>query len=182
MGLLSVGSELLPDGSYGVGIAVGDDRAFVLDREQAVAYAVACIARATEADHITALMRLLMSLEVGLSSEQTAAFVSETLDGDNGEHRATAPLQFMPGVSGARAGDDYRAAILVGLDEEPVGQMDPEALRLHGTGVLSCLALADLDAGLHRALREDLGLPERVARLLVSSLLQHMPRPPDDAA
>jgi hypothetical protein len=77
---LWVRSELLPDGSYGVGLSVGEDHAWALTREQAIGYAVACIARATEAEHDAALHRLLIGT-VGLDDATARAVV-----GDLGEH------------------------------------------------------------------------------------------------
>ena len=178
---LWVRSEVMPDGTYGVGITVEADHAFALNRDQAIAYAVACIARATEADHDTAVMRLLVN-HLGMPAKLAAEFITGDLRPDRpDEHKATEPLQFSVAIGRARhprpdAGS-YVPLLMMQHDGEDVGQLAPADLREHATAVLSALAAADLDANLHRCLVSTLGLDDDRARAVVGSLAEHMPEP-----
>jgi hypothetical protein len=180
---LWVRSELLPDGTYGVGISVEADTAFVLDREQAVAYAVACFARATEADHDTAIMRLLTA-EVGVPNEVAAQVVQNDLRPDRPDDHATDPLRFIPAVGRAKYPRPNAGAFIpilaMQLNGDQVGQLTPADLRDHGGAVLDVLAAADLDAALHRALVGTVGLDDDKARSVVGELSHHLsePEPP----
>ena len=80
---LWVRSEVLPDGSYAVGLSVGGDRAWTLTRDAAVAYAVACFARATQAEHDAAVFSLLV--KIVLSKQVAAAMIMKEIRPDRPE-------------------------------------------------------------------------------------------------
>lgn len=174
---LWVQSELMPDGTYGVGITVGQDRAFILNRDEAVAYATACFASATEADHDTAVMRLLTK-EIGTDITTAGQFVVE-LRPDRPDIKATEPLRFYVALGRAKhprpdAGE-FIPMLLMYLEKKQVGELTPADLRGHAAGVLNVLAAADLDANLRRRLMAAVGIPEEQARVFVESLADHMP-------
>ena len=90
---LCVRSEVLPVGGYGVSISVGQDRAWVLTRARAIAYAAACVAQATTAEHDCAVYGLLVD-QMGLDESTAGAFVlQDLLPNRPTEHiDATAPI------------------------------------------------------------------------------------------
>jgi hypothetical protein len=163
-------SEVMPDGSYGVGINVGADRAWTLDPSQAVAYAVACVTRATEAEHDAAVFAAMQA--AGLDQKAAAMFIVKDLRPDRpSDHSATEPLQFHTAL-GLKAGP----FIKMDLDGELAGEMTPGDLIDHAMGVLKTLAAADLDAALKRTLSGSVGLDDDRARAVVGLLAQHWPR------
>lgn len=166
---LWVRSEVMPDGTYGVAVNVGADRVWPLDREQAVAYAVACYARATEAEHDAAVFGLL-TRGVGMDRETAAAFLVHDLRPDRPEnHTATEPVQYLPSVG------ERGPFLRMFLDGAQVGEMSCADLRDHAAAALNCLAAADLDAAAHRALTGSIGLDDARAREFVSSLAEYWP-------
>jgi hypothetical protein len=163
----------LPDGRYGVGISVGDDVAWVLSREQAVAYVVVCVERATQADHDTATFRLLV--DIGLPEDKAAAFLAEDIRQDRAVDNApTSPLVFVPAVG------QKGPFLHMRLDTEDVGQLTPADLRDHALSVLDVLAVVELDAALRRALVGLVGLDDARAHAVVGGLAKFWPksRPP----
>ncbi|MPZ66238.1 MAG: hypothetical protein GEU83_12215 [Pseudonocardiaceae bacterium] len=175
---LWVRSEVMPDGSYGVGVSVEGDYAFSLNRDQAVAYAVACFTRATEADHDTAVLRLLT--QVGVPAKHAGQVVANDLRPDRpDEHTDTQPLRFTVAVGRAKhprpdAGQ-FIPLLFLHLHDREIGQLTPSDLRDHGAAVLNVLAAADLDAALHRALTGTVGLDDDRARAIVGDLANHIP-------
>lgn len=176
---LWVRSEVMPDGTYGVGLNVGADRSWALNRDQAVAYAVACFARATEVEHDTAVMRLLTG-KLGIPAETAGQVIVRDLRPDRpGAHDATKPLRFLGQIGRAKhprpdAGQ-YVPMLAMELDGKQVGQLTPTDLRDHAAAVLNVIEAADLDAGLLRALTGPFGLDEDRARAVVGDLANHWP-------
>lgn len=167
---LWVRSEVMPNGTYGVALNVGEDRAWALDRDQAVAYAVACFARATEAEHDAAVLALL--LHIGLDLREAAMTLAKDVRPDRPvDHSATEPLHFEVGI-GKRVGPFVKML----LDGRQVGELTPADLRDHAAGVLNVIAAADLDANLHRVLVGVMGVDDGRARGFVDSLQQHWPK------
>jgi uncharacterized membrane protein len=168
---LWVRSEVLPDGTYGVGLNVGPDRAWALNRDQAIAHAVGCFARATEAEHDAAVFALLQ--QIGLDERlAVATLVNDLRPNRPDDHSSTAPLQFTVGLR--RVGP----FLYMALDGRAIGELTPHELRGHAIGVLTALAAADLDANLRRALVGQYGLDDARARDVVASLEKHWPTDP----
>lgn len=166
---LWVRSELLPNGTYGVGLSVGEDRAWVLTRDQAVAYAVACFARATEAEHDAATFALLR--HIGIKERDAAEVIVKDIRPSRPvDHTATEPLHFIVQF-GLRAGP-YLRMRLGGRD---AGELTTADLRDHAAAVLQVLAAADLDANLRRVLVGQFGLDDATARGVVGELAEHWP-------
>lgn len=142
------------------GLNVGEDRAWALTRDQAVAYAVACSTRATEAEHDAAVLGLLQ--HVGLDLHDAVQVLAKDVRPDRpDDHSATTPLAFTVGI-GKQVGP-FLKMLLDGRQTE------------HAAGVLNILAVADLDANLHRALTGVMGVDAQRARGLVETLLEHWP-------
>lgn len=181
---LWVRSEVMSDGTYGVGLNVGADRSWVLNRDEAVAYTVACFARATEVEHDTAVMRLLTG-KLGLPAKEAGQLIVKDLIPDRlDSFYVTKPLRFTGVIGRAKhprpdAGQ-YVPLLGMELDGQGVGQLTPADLRDHAAAVLNVIAAADLDAGLVRALVGTVGIDEQRARAVVEDLANHWPeqRPP----
>lgn len=181
---LWVRSDLMPDGTYGVAISVGADRSWTLNLDQAVAYAVACHARATEVEHDTAVLRLLTDT-LGIPAKTASQVIVSDLRPDRPDAQdATKPLRFTGAIGRAKyprpdAGA-YIPLLMMELDGTQVGQLTPADLRDHATGVLNVIAAADLDAALLRALTGTFDIDEDRARAVVEDLANHWPeqRPP----
>ena len=90
---LCVQSDVLPDGSYGVSVALGQDHCWALDRECSVNYAVMCFRRATEAEHDVAVYRLL-TRELGLPQEYAIGLIATTVRGRKLGDVPGIPLRF----------------------------------------------------------------------------------------
>lgn len=169
---LWVRSELLPTGVYGVGISVGPDRAWTLTPDRAVAYAVACFARAAEAQHNVALINALCA--TGITYPDALSMVTHDLSPDRTvDQAATAPLRLEPAV-GRRTGGPLLPLLVLEVDGQRLGEVPVAALAEHAAAVLQVLRIADLDAGVVRALR-GMGVDEPHARALVDSMGAHWP-------
>lgn len=167
-------SEAMPDGSYGVAVTVGADFTMSLDRDQATAYAAACVAQATAAEHATAVMRLLIE-KLGFDDGQASVlFVGQLRERYTAEQPATGPLQFVPTIGRAKHPRPDAGAFVplieMRLHDQTIGQISPAELRHHATGALSALAAADLDDQLRLALVEHVGVTDDIARNTVHSL------------
>lgn len=179
---LTVLSETMPDGTYGVSITVGEDRAFTLARDAAVAYAVSAFATATEAEHDLAVLRLLTTgapTGIGMPRALAAEFMVKDIRPDRPDHRATEPLRFVVAIGQARVphvdAGEFQSAVRIRLAGLEVGYVSPDELREHASGVLNALAAVDLDASLHRCLVAQVGLSDDHARGIVGSLSEFMP-------
>lgn len=172
---LWVRSDVMPDGTYGVALNIGEDRSWPLDRHQAIRYAVACYARATEVEHDAAVFSLLTS--IGVPQEAAAQVLASDLRPDRPEqHDDTLPLEFV-GALGRRRGTGEIVPLLnIALDGQPAGELTPADLTDHAGGVLKALAAADLDAALHRTLVGVVGVPDGTARGMVDALAEHWPQ------
>lgn len=174
---LWVRSDVLPSGAYGVTINIGDDHAWTLTPDAAIAYAATCVRRATEVEHDAAVISL--TTHIGIPLKHAARLVTDDLRPNRPlDHTATEPLQILP-VLGARTGPHLRLR----LRGEPAGEVTPADLIDHAVGVLRVLAAADLDAVLRRTLVGQYGLDEQRARATVATLADHWPeqRPPRTA-
>lgn len=164
---LWVYSDVAPDGTFVVTVSAGPDAAVTLDRDGAVAYAVALIDVAGRAEYDAAVLRQLG--HAGLSEDATLPFVRE-LRADRPPPAATfGPLRFEPIVSHRTR--EPIVEIHVGEGPDRYG-MSPDAARGHATHVLDVLAVADLDAAYLRRLRLT-GLEDDRARAVVEDLGKH---------
>jgi hypothetical protein len=176
---LWVRSDVMPDGSYGVAVSVGADFARTLDRDEAIAYAIACFARATEVEHDTAVLRLLVN-RLGLGPKDAGQVVANDLRPDRPDvHDATEPIRFSGMIGRARhprpdAGE-FIPLLGMQLHGKDVGQLTPADLRDHAAAVFNCLSAADLDAALHRVLIGKIGVDDERARAVIGSLAEHWP-------
>lgn len=171
-------SATMPDGNYGLSIEFGNDRAIVLDRAAALAYAEACCHQAATADHGAAVVRLLIE-RLGTPAEDAATFVRTNLVPNTSTAAATGPARFIATVGRAKhprpdAGT-YIGRIRLHYEGVEQGWIEPAELRTHATDVLTALAMTELDTQLLRTLVDVIGLDEPRARHVVHDLIEFMP-------
>lgn len=169
---LWVRSDVLPTGAYGVSINVGDDHAWTLPPDRALRYAAACVRRATEAEHDTAVLSFLGS--IGADDEAAQALLTNDLWPDRVvNHEDTEPLRFHSGIGRRPSTAAFVPTLRMEVRGTEVGELTPADLRNHAVGVLNALAAADLDAAVVRSLSSSAG--EDRARAMVESLTEHWP-------
>jgi hypothetical protein len=177
---LRVESDISHNGAYGVVVFVGPDESFPLRRSQALAYASAAIARATEADHSTAIMRMLTE-RLEMSDDDAYKVVTGDMRPYRGnvEDAATRPVAFVPAIGRAVGAHPFAGhfvpMLLMRLHDQRVGELTPEALRRHAVDVMSVLAAVNLDMGLRSCLIETMRLDKAGAEQFVVRLAQYMP-------
>lgn len=168
---LWVRSDPLPDGTYGVTVTLGEDRAFTLDHEDAYDYAALCHYVATAAEHGVAVIQFF--LEAGISMEEASEFLSRHL-ACAADPQSGIPFQYIGAIARVKhphpdAGRRF-PIVKISCEGTDFGYMKPEELREHGGAVLSCLAAAELDRRLLTALTNVVGLDEHEARTAIASL------------
>jgi len=164
-----VQSDVAPDGTYVVGLHYGEDRAWTLDRREAVAHAAAVVAQAERAEHDAAVINLLHT-KLGMPLPDAAMFVANEIRSDRPPVEEPGPLKLTPGVS-QRGG--IHGFLTLTLDGNPVGQWETDNAHRHALGVLQAIAAVDNDAGLYRALIGLVNLEEDRARAVVADIATH---------
>lgn len=162
-------SEVMPDGSYGVGITYGPDRAWALDRSAAIAYAVACWDEATRVEHDYAVYRMMTG--AGVNPREVVRLIGEDLRVKRVQNAATRPLRFEP-ILGMLHGPHLEMF----LGDVHVGEVTPHDLRGHGGDVLTVLSVTVLDSVLLDALIRSVGMTEDKARAVIGTLNGYWPQ------
>lgn len=135
------------DGGYRIGIAVGRKADWTITPDGALAYGMTCLARGAEAEHDSALMRLLV--DKGLDAPTVGQVIARDLRPERVvDNSGTAPLEFRPGISSR----SFAPFLHMFLEGEFIGQIDPDALRDHALSVLEAHKVADLDAAVEKYL------------------------------
>jgi hypothetical protein len=157
-------SDVAPDGTYVCTVQAGDDLAVTLDRQRALAYAVALYAAVGYAEYDAAVLKQLTTLGIG---EEMAAHCVADLRADRApvDDAATAPLRFVPLLTAKR-----EPALFVEVNGRRISQWTPADGRQHAGHVLDIVAAVDLDAAYFRFLRGPVALAEGRARAVVGSL------------
>jgi hypothetical protein len=160
-------SDVAPDGTYVTTVQAGDDLAVTLDRQRALAYAVALYTAVGYAEYDAAVLKQLTTLGVG---ERMAARCVADLRADRApvDDAATAPLRFVPLVTAAR-----EPALFVEVNRRRISQWTPADGRQHAGHVLDIVAAVDLDAAYLRFLRGPVALDDDRARAVVGTLGEH---------
>lgn len=161
-------SDVAPDGTYVTTVQASDDVAVVLDRDRALAYAVALYTAVGYAEYDAAVLAQLTTLGVG---DRMAAECVADLRDDRApvDDAATAPLRFVPLVTAAKR----EPALFVEVGGKRIAQWTTADGRQHAGHVLDICAGVDLDAAYFRFLRGPVGLDDDRARAVVESLGEH---------
>lgn len=171
--VLWVQSDVAPDGTYVVGFHHGDDRAWILTRDQAIEHAVAVFAEAERAEHDAATVELLHT-QLGMPLETAVAFLVHDIRPDRPPVDQPGPFTVGAGVS--RSGGLHGFLRLL-LDGEAFGQWTIDDAHRHAGGVLQTVAAVDNDATLYRTLIGVIGLDEDRARAVVADIRNHRSQP-----
>lgn len=171
-----VETDRTADDRYIAAIHFTDDLSLPLDRDQAIAYAVAVIEVAGEAEHDAAVIAQLTDLSV--EPEVAACVILELREArEPRQHRhgdATGPVEWTPIVSARN-----RAPYIQGhINGKPLTQWTPDDARGHALHVLEAALNAPLDTAYFRTLTTTIGLPSETARNAVHALRDH--REPGD--
>lgn len=161
-------SDVAPDGTYVCTVQAGDDLAVTLDRQRAVAYAMALYTAVGYAEYDAAVLAQLTTLGVG---DRMAAQCVADLRADRApvDDAATTPLRFVPLVTAAKR----EPGLFIEIGGRRVAQWTTADGRQHAGHVLDIVAAVDLDAAYHRFLRGPVALDDDRARAVVGSLSEH---------
>ena len=163
-------SDLMPDGvTYVPTVHIGDDLAFPLEGERAIAYALAVQTAAERAAYDEIVCAQLMELLHGrgeLVAEVVGTMREKRPPLDDS---ATAPLTFEPFVS-ARTRE---GGLFVSVHGERLFQWSVADARQHAGHVIQVLCGVDLDAAYRDLLTEHVGVPAQTARTMVDNLQTH---------
>jgi len=166
---LWVQSDVAPDGTYVVGLHHGEDRAWILTRDEAIRHAVAVLTQAERAEYDAAVITLLHN-KLGMALADAVGFVASDLRPDRPPVDEPGPLKVVPGVSPV---DGLHGFLTLELDDAPIGQWRINDARQHAAAVLQVVAVVDNDAGLYRLLIGPVGLEEQRARAVVADISNH---------
>lgn len=167
-GMTRVVSAVMPDGSYGVEISVGEDLAFSLGPGAVLRYTRAVVAASVAAEHDWKAYAALR--ETSMPEELIGQLIEDHRQQRGQLNKATGPLRFVPGV-GLMTG---RPFVHVYADRVEPWQWSPAAARHHAMNVLTVLAAVELDASL-RTMLVDYGVPEHSAMGLIHAMSGHVP-------
>lgn len=162
---LWISTDPLADGSYGIVLSIGPDRAWPVTRGRAHMYAMAALAIAEQADYEQALYRqLTMKMEQG--QDAALMMLANFRRGVPGtDHAAFDPLDFVAGIN-----SEGKSFVRIDLDGKGVGQISPEELRQHALAVLRNRLIAPLDTLYRRQLTEVVDLDDATAKIAVNAL------------
>lgn len=164
---LVISSAVMPDGSYGAEVTVGDDVAWTLWRGAAIRYAVGVVAAATQAEFDAKLLAVLRGTGMG---DQLAGSLVGDVRADRGAEStlfgSTKPLTLIPGVSAFTA----QPFIAVHHDQHPGWQWSPDEARVHALGVLEAVAAAEEDNRAHTILTGTYGVDSNTARGVLDAM------------
>lgn len=152
-GVLGVMSSPTGKGTYEVLCSSGD-RAWVLPPQEAVWYAMAVLGVVNAAEIEAALFKILMGLGPPATAADVGAAIGHFRQSRDGRSFGAWPAESPVTMSGAVAAADGRAFVIVNVDYEPTGQLEPAEAREHAMAVLDAVHSANLDTLLHRYLSE----------------------------
>lgn len=165
---ISIASEILPDGRYGIVLSYGDT-VRIMAVEDVTYHCQAVVQAAVYAEYDAGIVHQLHT-RVGLPLEA----VGEVLELVRAKRpalniHATHPLGFEPGVN--KEGKPFVGLLVNG---HKVGQWDPDDMRNHALGCLDLAAAVALDNTYRDVLTEDVDLGER-ARGIVGDVGRSLP-------
>ena len=168
---ISIASEILPDGRYGIVLAYGKTVRW-LDKEQVYLHCHAVVQATVRAEHDAAVFRQLHH-SVGLPMDVAGEMVDRLRKARNPlDAQALQPLGLVPGVT--VAGKPFLELLVNG---HKVGQWGPEEARQHAMGCMELAAAVDCDNAYRDCLMDEVGVEEnRVAYGMVGELAKDLAR------
>lgn len=167
-----VQSEAAPDGTYVIGFHCGPDRAWVLNRDDAILHAMAVATQAERAEYDAAILAVFHG-QLGLPLESAVPFLTNDIRPDRPPVEDPSELTVSPGVS---QDGEIHGFLHLHLDGQIVGQWTLDAARSYAGDVLQAVAAVDNDAVLHRVLVGKVCMDDEKARQIIEKLGQHRVR------
>lgn len=164
---MSLCSEVMPDGSYGIVLARGEAVRW-LDREDVYLHAMAVMSATVRAEHDAAIFRQLRD-KLGMDFQDAGHMLEMVRRGRPPvDAQALQPLGLEPGVT-----QDGKPSMVVFLGGHKIGQWDLTEARRHALACMELAEAVDRDNGYFTYLSEELELGEK-CRVLVGTLSEHM--------
>lgn len=151
--------------SYYVVMEVDADHSVHLEKDKALEYAMEVLTVVQYAKTDGAILKQLRSLLPDAGDAVAQAITDMRKDRPETDFSICHPFSLTPGVT--QAG---KAFIHVLMNEEPVGQWEPEDAEEHALGVLHAVITADLDGAYLRFLKSTIELEENTALATVADL------------
>ncbi len=171
---LWIASDALDDGTYRAVLSLDGDRAWPLSSFKLKRYAMAAMWAACEAEYEAALFHQLIH-QLALPRDVALHTVAEFRQTRPiNQHADGFPVRFEPGVNVAG-----KAFLTIVVEEIPVAQLDPAALKEHALNVLEQDVVAQLDT-IYRALLVNIvGVDDQRAKGAVHTLAAYRSDPPE---
>lgn len=162
---LWVRSELLPDGSYGIGFSLDADKAWVLDPAQATQYATSVLREVSYALYDAAVARQWRE-KIGQGDREVALVLQDL--------RAHRPPSTWPNELTYMAGVNLRQRpfLTACWSGEPVFQLDPGPAREHAVAALEVVVTSALDNDYRAVLTETIGVEGWRATTIIDDLFE----------
>ena len=163
-------SDLMPDGvTYVPTIHIGDDLAFPLEGDRAIAYATTVQRAAERAAYDEIVCAQLMELLKGDGQSVAEVVIKMRDQRPPLDDEATAPFTFEPFVSALTR----EGGLFVSVHGKRLFQWSVADARQHAGHVIQVLCGVELDAAYRTLLTETVGLKPETARVMVDNLQTH---------
>lgn len=157
---ISVASEVLPDGRYGIVLSYGKTVRW-LSREDVTLHCQVVVEAAVRAQHDAAVFKQLHH-RVGLPLEEVGLMVQQVRDARPPlDAQAIQPLGLEPGVT-----VEGKPFLAIRVGGRKVGQWTPGDARDHALGCLELAAAVDLDNRYRDVLVEQVGVGDRAYQMV----------------
>lgn len=161
---LWVRSELLPDGSYGIGLSLDADKAWAFNEADAVLYAHSLLREVAFSLYDAAVVAQVQR-KMNLGPKEAAQMVCDLRE-LRGPSAWPGDLSYVGGVN--MRGRAFLTACWKG---EPEFQLDPGPAREHAVAVLEVVTTSGLDNTYKKVLMEKVGIEDWRASNVVDDLL-----------
>jgi hypothetical protein len=165
----TVAVDVMPDGTYAVGVHYGPDHSIALNPLQALTYVIKLYRVASSAEYGAAVLAQLSTL--GIADDKALPTVGEILGKAWDGLDLAKTIHAIPVISAT----GRRPHVRFDLEGKPFAhiQVPAEDARKHAAAVQHAAANVLLDTEYHRYLRGPLNLPDDRARNLVADLAHH---------
>lgn len=163
-------SDVLADGSYGIVIHDGADIVRALTHDEAYDHAQAVFAAAQRAEYDAAVFRQLTT-KLG----QPLDTVAETIRDLRSMRAPLDPNALHPIGLEPLVNSQGKPFLIVSLNGHPVAQWTPADARRHAAGALELAEAVRLDSDYYAWLTSEAGIEEPHARNIVDDLANHRP-------
>lgn len=163
----TVAVDVMPDGSYAVGIHYGPDHSIALSNLQAHTYVNRLYQVASAAEYAAAVVAQLTTL--GLGDDKALPTVGDLLTEMGAATLLAADVRALPVITAT----DRNPCVRFDLNDKPFVNVTAAAARDHAAAVHHAAATMRLDTRYYAYLRGPLDLPEERARAFIGDLARH---------